>query len=95
MASRASNQFPLPALVVKRQRNGRAQATIWNLGGSINVNQAGFQKHRSTIDQLVKLTQSVKDSFNRKQSTLAVYVDFKAAYDKVWRPMLIKMFKKL
>ncbi|GFQ76895.1 hypothetical protein TNCT_599781 [Trichonephila clavata] len=34
--------------------------------------QAGFRRHRFTVDQVMKLTQAVKDGFHRKQSTLAV-----------------------
>ena len=56
--------------------------------------QAGFRKHRSTTDQIVKFSQAVKDGFHRKQSTLAVLVDFKAAYDKVWRKMLLHKLKQ-
>ncbi|GFR13785.1 putative RNA-directed DNA polymerase from transposon BS [Trichonephila clavata] len=46
------------------------------------------------MDQVMKPTQAVKDRFHRKQSTLAVLVDFKAAYDKVWRHMLLHKLKK-
>ncbi|GFQ91694.1 hypothetical protein TNCT_710141 [Trichonephila clavata] len=46
------------------------------------------------MDQAMKLTQVVKDGFHREQSTLAVLVDFKAVYDKVWRHMLLHKLKK-
>ncbi|GFR10934.1 putative RNA-directed DNA polymerase from transposon BS [Trichonephila clavata] len=42
----------------------------------------------------MKLTQAVKDGFHRKQSILAILVDFKAAYDNVWRHMLLHELKK-
>ncbi|GFS38975.1 putative RNA-directed DNA polymerase from transposon BS [Trichonephila inaurata madagascariensis] len=51
--------------------------------GAISNCQAGFRRHRSTMDQVVKLTQAIKDASHRKQSTLAVLVDFKAAYNIV------------
>ena len=51
--------------------------------------QAGFRRHRSTMDHVTNFTQHVKDGFHRKMSTLAVLVDIKAAYDTVWKPMLI------
>jgi hypothetical protein len=57
--------------------------------GRIKEEQAGFRKHRSTMEQVMKFTQAVKDGFHRKMSTAAVLVDFKAAYDRVWRQMLI------
>jgi hypothetical protein len=52
--------------------------------------QAGFRRKRSTIEQATFLSQCIKDGFHEKQSTLAVFVDFKNAYDKVWRRKLIE-----
>ncbi|GFS65477.1 putative RNA-directed DNA polymerase from transposon BS [Trichonephila clavipes] len=62
--------------------------------GAISVWQAGFRRHRSTMDQVVKLTQAIQDGFHRKKSTLAVLVDFKVAYDKVWCRMMLHKLKK-
>jgi hypothetical protein len=39
--------------------------------------QAGFRSHHGTEDQIAYIMQEVKESFNKKHSTLAVYVDFK------------------
>ena len=46
--------------------------------------QAGFQRGKSTVDQVVLLTQNIKDSFKAKKAS-AVFVDLTAAYDTVWR----------
>ncbi|GFV24801.1 putative RNA-directed DNA polymerase from transposon BS [Trichonephila clavipes] len=62
--------------------------------GAISDCQAGFRRYMSTMDQVIKLTQAIKDGFHRKQSTLAVLVDFKATYDKVWRCMMLHKLKK-
>ena len=35
----------------------------------------------STSNALTRLVQSMKDGFHKKKSTLAVFVDFKGAYD--------------
>ncbi|XP_072375530.1 uncharacterized protein [Diabrotica undecimpunctata] len=51
--------------------------------------QAGFRKHRNTMDHVVDFAQKVKDAFHRKMSTVAVLVDLKAAYDTVWRGLLL------
>jgi hypothetical protein len=69
-------------MVVERLRNHLENE------GCIKEEQAGFRKHRSTMDQVMKFTQAVKDGFHRKMSTAAVFVDFEAAYDRVWRQML-------
>lgn len=62
--------------------------------GAVSDCQAGFRQHRCTIDQVVKFTQAVKDGFHHRQSTLAVFIDFKAAYDGVWRDLLIHKLSK-
>ena len=49
--------------------------------------QAGFRRGKSTIDQVVLLTQNIKDSFEAKKVFLAskeVFIDLTAAYDTVW-----------
>lgn len=53
--------------------------------------QAGFRRKRSTIEQAAFFSQCIKDGFHGKKSTLAVYVDFKSAYDTIW---LKNSFKK-
>jgi hypothetical protein len=70
-------------MVVERLRNHLENE------GHIKEEQAGFRKYRSTMDQVTKFTQAVKDGFHRKMSMAAVLVDFKAAYDRVWWQMLI------
>ena len=50
----------------------------------INPEQSGFRKRRSTNDQLFLLTQAVRQNFNRKRQTDAVFIDFAKAFDKVW-----------
>jgi hypothetical protein len=53
---------------------------------------AGFRRYCSTNQQTVMLSQEIKDSLDRKEILLAVFVDFKSAYDSVWR---VKLMDKL
>ena len=46
--------------------------------------QAGFLRGKSTVDQVVLLTQNIEDSFEAKKKAGAVFIDLKAAYDTVW-----------
>ena len=46
--------------------------------------QAGFRRGKSTIDQVVLLTQNIEDSFEVKKKACVVFVDMTAAYDTVW-----------
>ncbi|GIY94040.1 putative RNA-directed DNA polymerase from transposon BS [Caerostris extrusa] len=50
--------------------------------------QAGFRKNRSTTDQVTYLIQIVKDALDNRNILTAVYVDFKSAYDTLWREKL-------
>ena len=52
--------------------------------------QAGFRPGRSTLDQILLLSQSISDGFQSKpplRSVLAT-VDFSKAFDSVWHPAL-------
>ena len=51
--------------------------------------QAGFRRRKSTVDQVVLLTQNIEGSFEAKKKAGAVFVDLTAAYDTVWHRDLI------
>ena len=58
--------------------------------------QAGFRHGKSTVDQVVLLTQNIKDSFEAKKKAGAVFVDLTAAYDTVWhRGLTCKLLRLL
>jgi len=61
----------------------------------IPVNQAGFRKDRSAIDNLVKLSTHVKIQFARRKNVLATFFDIKRAYDQVWHAKLLHKLKNL
>ena len=46
--------------------------------------QAGFRKGCSTVDQMAKLTETIKDAFDKKEITGSVLIDLTAAYETVW-----------
>jgi hypothetical protein len=47
----------------------------------ISLAQAGFRKYCSTTQQITMLSQEIKDSLHRRETMMAVFVDFKSAYD--------------
>ena len=58
--------------------------------------QAGFRRGKSTVDQVVLLTQNIEDSFEAKKKAGAVFVDLTAAYDSVWhRGLTCKLLRLL
>ena len=63
-------------------------------GGLLSEDQAGFRSFRSTEDQLLRLSQTVSNGFQKSpmERTVLTLVDFSRAYDTVWRDaLLLKM----
>ena len=58
--------------------------------------QARFRHGKSTVDQVVLLTQNIEDSFEAKKKAGAAFVDVTAAYDTVWhRGLTCKLLRHL
>ena len=58
--------------------------------------QAGFRRGKSTVDQVVLLTQNIEDSFEAKKKADAVFIDLTAAYNTVWhRGLTCKLLRLL
>ena len=58
--------------------------------------QAGFRRGKSTVDQVVLLTQNIEDSFEAKKKAGAVFIILTAAYDTVWhRGLTCKLLRLL
>ena len=57
--------------------------------------QAGFRHGKSTVNQVVLLTQNIEDSFEAKKKAGAVFVDLTAAYDTVWHRGLTCKLRRL
>ena len=57
--------------------------------------QAGFRHKKSTVDQVVLLTQNIKDSFEAKKAG-AIFINLTTAYDTVWhRGLTCKLLRLL
>ena len=53
--------------------------------------QAGFRPRQSTLDQILLLSQSISDRFNKPKPgsrTILSTIDFSEAFDSVWHPAL-------
>ena len=56
--------------------------------------QAVFRLGKSTVDQVVLLTQNIENSFEAKKKAGAVFINLRAAYDTVWhRCVTCKLLK--
>ena len=57
----------------------------------LSPRQAGFRPGRSTLDQILYLSQSISDGFNKPRPgswTILSTIDFSKAFDSVWHPSL-------
>ncbi|GFV31704.1 putative RNA-directed DNA polymerase from transposon X-element [Trichonephila clavipes] len=73
-------------LTAKRHgKNYHSTRLVPETNNLLTFPQAGFRKCQSTNQQVVFLGQSIKDALNQRYSALALFVDFEAAFDKIWR----------
>ena len=61
----------------------------------LNEIQNGFRKNHSTIDTIFKFTAELQHNKNNKQNTIALYIDFKKAFDTVNHNILLEKLKSL
>ena len=57
----------------------------------LSPHQAGFRPGWSTLDQILYLSQSISDGFNKPRPgswTILLTIDFSKAFDSVWHPAL-------
>ena len=52
--------------------------------GFFSKYQPGFRKSKSTNDHLFRLSQTIKESFNRGEHVIAAFLDVEKAFDNVW-----------
>ena len=58
--------------------------------------QLEFRRGKSTVDQVVLLTQNIENSFDAKKKAGAVFINLTAAYDTVWhRGLTCKLLRLL
>ena len=58
--------------------------------------QAGGRHRKSSVDQVLLLTQNIEDSFEAKKKVGAMFVDLTAAYDTLWhRSLTCKLLRLL
>ena len=61
--------------------------------GFINKYQSGFRQNKSTDDHDFRLSQSVMESFNRREHVVAAFLDIGKAFDNVWHNgLMYKIF---
>ena len=62
---------------------------------TINPNQFGFQPGKSTEQAIIRLLDSLYDCINQNKFAIAVFVDYKKAFDTINHEILIKKLELL
>lgn len=57
--------------------------------------QSGFRKNRRTSDNLLYITQKIKEQFNRKKKVISLFFDISKEFDKVWPDGLLHKLKMI
>ena len=57
--------------------------------------QAGFRDRHSTLDLLIELQQEAYSAFAEKESVLFVMLDIEKAYDRAWRPGIMRRLRDI
>lgn len=64
------------------------------VSGILVSEQYGFRARRSTVQQLIRITNMISSSFNKNQSVAMMLLDIEKAFDAVWHHGLIYILHK-
>lgn len=51
----------------------------------LSLNQSGFRRGRSTIDNIVDLENKIRNAFVKRHHMVSIFFDIEKAYDRTWR----------
>ena len=66
-----------------------------NLNNILYQNQYGFQKGKSTLHPLINILNFIGNAFNNKEFVVAIFLDFRKAFDMVNHEKLLVKLKRL
>ena len=64
-----------------------------NVNNLLSKKQSGFRPGDSTIYQLLSITSTIYESFEKYDETRAIFLDISKAFDKVWHEGIIFKLK--
>ena len=80
--------------VVERMVNTRLKHYL-ETHDLLDKHQCGFRRGKSTTDNIIRLISDTRTGFYRKRTTVAVFLDITAAFDRVQKPALIYKLHKM
>ena len=84
--------LPLPGKILEKIVHKRLN-TFFEANNILNPNQGGFRKNQSTTNTTAKFLDSIYESINNKEFSIATYIDFSKAFDTVPHDILLKKLK--
>ena len=86
--------LPLPGKILEHTIHARINI-FCDINNIINENQGGFRKNHSTISTVANFTNDIYSSINKKQYSIATFIDFSKAFDTVNHNILFLKLQKL
>ena len=86
--------LPIPGKVLEKVVHTQLEDYLEE-GELINEHQFGFRKYRSTINAIHQLTNHININLNNRVPTVAVFIDFRKAFDCLQYPVLLTKLKDL
>ena len=86
--------LPLPGKVLEKLVHSQLSEHL-ETDSLLSDNQFGFRKSRSTVHAIAQVTDFINKKMDAHLATIALFIDFKKAFDCVQHPVLIRKLKDL
>ena len=86
--------LPLPGKIIEKIVHKRI-STFFDDYNILNSNQRGFRKNNSTTNTTAKCLDTIYQSINTRNISIATYIDFSKAFDTVAHGILLEKLKLL
>ena len=86
--------LPLPGKIMEKIIHKQLMDFI-EVNDILSDSQYGFRKERSTVQAVHNLTEEINIAFNKSLFSVAIYIDFKKAFDCVQYPVLLQKLKNI
>ena len=91
---RPITQLPLPGKIMERLIHNKLYPYLEE-NDILTPKQNGFRKQHGTPDTIFKLISHIIDNLNNKKVTIAVFIDFKKAFDTLDHSILLQKLSQL